>query len=44
MSLKRGEQNDREKEDRVKKRNNERERREKVGRIKRMRETLKNNF
>ena len=41
MSLKRGEQNEREKEDRVKKRNNERERREKVGRIKRMRETIK---
>ena len=41
MSLKRGEQNEREKEDRVKKINNERERREKVGRIKRMRETIK---
>ena len=41
MILKRGEKNDREKEDRVKKRNNERERREKVGRIKRMKETIK---
>ena len=45
MSLKRGEENERKKEDREKKRNNEREKREKVGLefffIKSMRETIK---